>query len=155
MLRGEFIRADGLVIPNNITTFGAATILAAAMRNTVPTFWVGLCDAVPDPDLQIEDLTEPTIATNGYGRIQITRDDTGWPTVGETNGEPFIESDWLTWAATGGAFDEEIRRMFIAASETDTTGDVFALSAALPALVEIDEATAEADRRFKYRIYLR
>lgn len=155
MLRGEFIRADGLVIPNNITKYGASVLLAAAMRNTVPVFWVGLCDAVPSPDLQIEDLTEPTIATHGYARIQITRDAAGWPTVGETNGEPFIESGWLTWLAVGGAFDAEIRRMFICASQTATTGDVFALSAALPALVEIDTATVEAARRFKYRVYLR
>ncbi len=154
MLRGEFHCANGLVIPNNITKFGAATILAAAMRNTVPAFWVGLVDGVPDPDLQLEDLTEPTF-TNGYARIAITRDGTGWPTTGEVNGEPYIESGWLTWAATGGNFSEQIRRMVIVPDDTDTTGNVFALSAALPALLTITPTTLEADRRFKYRIYLR
>jgi hypothetical protein len=155
MLRGEFRTPSGLVIPNNITKFGAETILAAALRNTVPAFWVGLVDGVPDPDLQAEDLTEPTIATNGYARIQIARSNVGWPTAGETNNEPYLESDWLTWAATGGNFNQAIRRMAIFPDDTDTTGNVFALSAALPALRTITPTTLEADRRFKYRIYLR
>lgn len=155
MLRGEFHTPSGLVIPNNITKFGAAMILAAAMRNTVPAFWVGLVDGVPDPDLQLEDLTEPTLGVNGYARIQITRDNTGWPTTGEMNGEPYIESGWLTWTATGGAFDQQIRRMVLLPDDTDLTGNVFCLSAALPALRTINESTAEADRQFKYRIYLR
>lgn len=155
MLRGEFHCGNGLVIPNNITKSGAATILAAAMRNTVPTFWVGLVDGVPDPDLLIEDLVEPTIGTNGYGRIQITRDNTGWPTTGEVNGESYIESDWLTWVATGGNFNQQIRRMMICSTQNGTTGNVFALSAALPALLTITPTTLLADRRFKYRVYLR
>jgi len=154
MLHGEFRTPSGLVIPNNITKFGAETILAAALRNTVPTFWVGLVDGVPDPDLQIEDLEEPSF-TNGYARIQIARSSGGWPGSGEVNGEPYLESDWLTWAASGGNFSKSIRRMMIVADNDDTTGDVFALSAALPALRLITPTTLEADRRFKYRIYLR
>lgn len=154
MLRGEFHCGDGLVIPNNITTFGAETILAAALRNTVPTFWVGLVNGVPDPDLQIEDLEEPTF-TNGYGRIAIARSSLGWPGIGQVNGEPYLESDWLTWAATPGNFSIPIRRMMITSTQAGTTGSVFALSAALPALVTITPATLEANRRFKYRLYLR
>lgn len=155
MLRGEFIRADGLVIPNNITVFGAQTILYAAMRNTVPTFWVGLVDAVPTQDLQIEDCQEPVIGTHGYGRIQILRSTPGWPGSGTVNAEPYVESDWLIWTATGGAFSLAIRRLMLVTSDVAVTGDVFALSAPLPEAILIDAATPEADRKFKYRIYLR
>ncbi len=155
MLRGEFIRADGLVIPNNLTIFGADTLLKAALRNTVPTFWVGLVDGVPETELQIEDLDEPTIGTNGYARQQITRDSTGWPVADVLNGEPYLESLWLTWAASGGSFDQAIRRLMIVPSQTDITGDVFALSAPLEGLVTIGVATVEDDRKFKYRLYLR
>jgi len=155
MLRGEFITPTGLVIPNNITKFGAQTLLAAALRNTVPTFWVGLVDGVPESELQIEDLEEPTLGVNGYARIQIARSNGGWPNSGEINGEPYLESDWLTWAAAGGNFDQTIRRMMIVSDDDATTGNVFALSAALPTPRLITPTTSEADRRFKYRIYLR
>ena len=142
------------MIPNNVTKFGAASILAAALRNAVPTFWVGLVDGVPDANLLIENLQEPAF-TNGYARIQITRDAGGWPVSGEVNGEPFLESDWLTWAAVGGNFSKSIRRMMIVTDSVATTGNVFALSAALPALRQITPTTAEANRKFKYRLYLR
>lgn len=155
MLRGEFHDGNGLVIPNNITKFGAATILSAAFRNTVPTFWVGLVEGASTPDLLLEDLDEPTIGTNGYGRIQITRDEAGWPIVGELNGEPFIESGWLTWAAVGGNFDKPIQRMVLVNNSNSLTGSVIALSAPLSVARTIGPATLEADRRFKYRVYLR
>jgi hypothetical protein len=73
MFRGEFHRADGLVIPNNVTIFGAQSILTGFARNTVPTFFVGLCNAVYQPDLTLAQLEEPTIATNGYARFPYTR----------------------------------------------------------------------------------
>ena len=155
MLRGEFIFASGLVVPNNITKFGAESILRGAMRGEALTFWVGLVDAAPDADLLIENVTEPTIGTNGYARQQLTQDATGWPTVGETNAEPYVETDWLTWTATGGDFDQATSRMMIVTSETDLTGDVFALSAAAPTLAAVTPTTPEADRKFKYRVYLR
>lgn len=155
MLRGEFIFDNGLVIPNNITPAGCQLLLAAALRNTVPTFWVGLCSAVYEPDLGIEDLIEPTIATNGYSRLAVARDITGWPSDGQVNGEVYFESLSLVWQAIGGPFDQPITRMFICASETSLTGDVFCLSAALPADLVIEPATLLVDRTFKYRIFAR
>jgi hypothetical protein len=155
MLRGEFIRGDGLILPNNITKFGAATILAAALRGTDFAMWAGLVDGVASPTLQIGSVIEPTIGANGYGRIQIARSSVGWPGSGEVNGEPYLESDWLTWAASGGSFNQSTRRMMIVLSQTATTGDVFALSAPQPAYQIITPTTPEAERRFKYRIYLR
>jgi hypothetical protein len=158
--RGEFIRSDGLVIPNNVTVFGRATLLAAALRNTVPTFYVGLVDASPDPELLIADCVEPAIGTHGYARIQITRDDAGWPGSGTLNGQPYLESDWMIWEATGGAFDQAVQRLMLVSNATNIAMDVsdanlkvIALSAAMPLLLTVDVATLEADRKFKYRLY--
>jgi hypothetical protein len=155
MLRGEFRFANGQVIPNNITTAGAHLLLAAALRNTVPTFWVGLCSAVYAPDLEVQDVVEPTIATNGYARLAVARDSTGWPSDGEVNGEVYFESLPLVWQATGGPFDQPITRMFICGSEAGLTGDIFCLSGALPDDFTVDITTPEVDRTFNYRIYLR
>lgn len=155
MLRGEFIRSDGLVIPNNLTIFGSDTILKAAMANIAPSFWVGLCDAQPDPNLQIESVIEPTIGTNGYGRIQIPRTSVGWPNSGQVNNEPYIESEYLTWTAVGGNFNQPTRRLMIVPSQNGLTGDVFCLSAPLATTYAITPATPLIDRQFRYRIYLR
>lgn len=160
MLRGEFIRGDGLVIPNNITLYGARTILAAALRNDAPTFHVGLVYAAPDPDLLISDCVEP-LFQDGYERKQITRDNAGWPVEGNLNGEPYFESDWLTWTATAD-FSEAILRMMLVQNATNMADDlsdknlkVIALSGALPADLTITPTTPEANRKFKYRVYLR
>lgn len=156
MLRGEFIRADGLVIPNNITSWGAARILRAAMLNVDSEWWVALVNVVPEQDLQIEDLNEPTIGVNGYERIEILRSIVGWPAEGTLNGEFYVESGFLTWEAVGGDFDAAVTRMAILTSETDTDGEeVVCLSGAFPAELTVTPETAEADRKFKYRIYLR
>lgn len=158
--RGEYIRFDGLVIPNNVTVFGRATLLAAALRNTVPTFYVGLVDAAPDPELLIADCFEPTVGTNGYARIQITRDNAGWPGIGTLNNQPYLESDWLEWTAVGGPFNQTVQRMMlvmhstnVGADESDANLKVLALSAAMPLPLLVDVATPEADRKFKYRLY--
>src|SRR3546814_18747579 len=37
MIRGEFIRGDGLVLPNNITSYGAELLLAAALQGVATT----------------------------------------------------------------------------------------------------------------------
>lgn len=155
MLRGEFRFQNGLIIPNNVTIVGAGNILAAALRNTAIEFWVGLCSGVYEPDLTIQDLVEPTIGVNGYERLVITRDGTGWPVTGVVNGENFFESLPLIWEAVGGPFDEEVTRMFISQEESATSGDVIAISAALPDDLLIEADTPEVDRTFKYRLYLR
>jgi len=158
MLRGEFIRADGLVIPNNITQFGAKTILGAAYAAEAPRFFVGLVEAAPSSTLQIENCAEPTIGVGGYARQEIPRTAVGWPVQGDVNGEPYIESRWLTWEASAD-YSRSIRRLMLLAGDSDTltdiTGPVMALSAALPAPLIVKPATILQERRFKYRVYLR
>jgi hypothetical protein len=157
MLRGEFRFNNGLVLPNNVTEAGSAAILAAALRNTPITFWVGLCSAVYAPDLRIEDLVEPTLLTNGYARLAVARDSTadGWPGGGLVNGENYLESKALTWSAVDEPFDESVTRMFICQTQDGLAGDVLALSAALPDDLLIGVDTPEVDRTFRYRLYMR
>lgn len=159
-MRGEFHCANGLVIPNNITRFGARTLLAAAVRNEVPTFYVGLVDGAPDPDLLISSLSEPLFA-NGYTRQAILRSNVGWPVEGVVNGETYFESDWLTWASTD-KFDKPVRRLMLVSNQTNVADDatpknlrVLALSATMPADLLITKDTPEANRKFKYRLYAR
>jgi len=155
MLRGEFRFKNGLVIPNNVTTFGAQTILDLALRAHVADFYVGLCQGVYTPDLQIESLIEPTIGVNGYARLALARNDVDWPTAGLLNGQPYLESKDLVWLAVGAAFDKPITRMFIAPSADAVVGNLFCLSGALPAELTIGPDTIESDRTFNYRLYLR
>lgn len=148
MFRGEFIRGDGLVIPNNVTKVGARTLLAAALRNTVPVFTVGLVNAQPDPDLTLSDMVEPSVA-GGYARKPVTRDEAGWPVMGELNGEPYFETAPLVWEATA-AYSESVRRLALF-----NGNDVLALSGAMPNDLLIDENTNLPNRTFKYRLYAR
>ena len=151
--RGEFIRKDGLVIPNNVTLYGAQRILRLAVTQIETEFWMALVDAAPDTELQIEDMTEPTIGTNGYARQAIERTTVGWPVVSQLNGEAFVETREFVFAADGGDFDQEVSRIAFVESETATDGDVIALSSAFPAKILITPATILADRTFKYRLY--
>lgn len=161
MFRGEFRCKNGLVIPNNITMYGTGIIMDFAFRGREflegEFFRVGLCTGVFEPDLQIEDLTEPTPGLNGYVRIELDRTEEDWPEYGDVNGESYVESRELVWEADGGDFDQPINRMFImyeyTENEEGTFGNVFALSAALPEEFVITPTTDVNDRTFTYRIY--
>lgn len=156
MLRGQFIRGDGIIIPNNVTLYGAKRILTLAMTQVETNFFMALVDAQPDSGLRIEDLDEPTIGENGYARQPIERTSlVGWPTVGDLNGEAYIESKAFSFAAAGGPFDKEVRRLCFLESVDALEGDVIALSAAFPSKILIDVDTPVEQRTFKYRLYLR
>ena len=146
-LRGEFIRGDGLVIPNNVTLAGKQMMLAAALRNIVPTFFIGLVDAEPAAAIDLAGK-EPSPA-GGYARKPVSRDKIGWPGDGVLNGQPWVESDWLEWAAVGVKYDKIVRRLALMSD----AGLVYALSAAMPEDLEITPTLEVQYRRFKYRIY--
>lgn len=153
MLRGQFERGDGLILPNNITQFGIQTLLELALRDEDADFWVGLCSAVYTPDLTVADISEPSIGTNGYARIAVPRSALGWPNSGTINSEFYLQTDFLIWTASGGDFDIPISRMFICLHETSLVADVFALSAALPDEITITPLTVESERKFRYSIF--
>ena len=160
--RGEFRFANGLILPNNLTDYGAQEMLKMSLWGSdsvlvapAGSFDVGLCTGLPSLTAQIEDLTEPTIGVNGYARIAVTRDTTGWPNSGTVNGQFYTETGDLVWTASGGDFDQSIQRLFFSNQLSLTTGDFLALSAAMPNPVTIGTATLAADRTFRYRVYSR
>lgn len=154
-MRGEFLRADGLVIPNNIMSAGGLHILRTAFQHLSIPIWMGLCRAVPTPDLNLDDCVEPTQGVNGYARVEIPQTDAGWPISGFLHGEAYIESQPSIFIASGGNFDQPVERMFLTAIPAAVVGDVLCLSAALPAPLTISPTTPLAERTFRYRIYLR
>lgn len=154
-MRGQFVRGDGLVIPNTVSLAGAQMLLTAALRNTVPTIYAALVKGFPTAGMLIDNLTEPTIGTNGYERIAISRDSTGWPTLSNLGSEAYIETDWLTWAASGGPFNQEVNRVCLIGTNTYTPTDpVYALSGPFEAFTTIDVPTDLDLRRFKYQLFI-
>lgn len=155
-MRGRFFRADGLVLPNNISKAGAKMILESAFRNTVPEFYVALVVGAPDLDMTMAVMEEPTIGVAGYARIPVLRSAAGWPNSAEIAGERVIGTDWLTWAPTGSGFDKPIQRLALLGNPTGITGatPVYALSSPLPLAVTLLEDTPISQRQFKYEIYL-
>lgn len=154
-MRGEFIRGDGLVVPNNVSLDGKEMILASAFQHASQTFYAALVAGAATLDMTMGDMTEPTIGTNGYARVAISQDDTGWPVIANLDSEMYVETDWLTYTASGGNFDETVQRIALVAAGTYTAGDsVFALSGLFPAEIIITPTTDLALRRFKYRFYL-
>lgn len=156
MLRGEFVRGDGLVIPNNITTYGAEKILTAAFRGELLSLHIGLANCNPHPLLNLNQLNEPTIGVNGYARQSISQDDTDWPTISNLSGEVYFETRNYIFTPTGAGFDKPITRPVIVNHATDVAGLlVVAVGSALPAAVTLLADTPEAERTFKYRIFAR
>lgn len=151
MLRGEFIRGDGLRIPNNITRAGVEALLRAACQNESLSFYMALADCVPDPDLVLADAGEPT-ATNGYARVLIERDSTGWPTVDDVSGEVYAETKPAVFTASGGNFSRESSRIMLVSASS--AGTPLAVSSAFTSIT-ITPATAEELRTFVYRLYMR
>lgn len=154
-MRGEFIFDNGLVIPNNITTRGAKLLGERALQGlTTPLMYVGLCAGVPTVGLQIQEVAEPAF-TNGYARQLLAQNIVDWPNTGLVAGETYFESKAFVFAAASGNFSIAVTRGFIVLHPTLNAGDVFCLSAPLPAPLLITPATDVADRTFRYRVYTR
>jgi hypothetical protein len=119
-------------------------------------FFVGMCQAVPVDTMSLADITEPTIAVNGYARLAITRDSIGWPTEGTVNNEPFIEALDRVFVPSGGAFDQQTTRLFLTPEVSALAGELWALSEAFSALPKtFDLSTPLGERTFRYRIHTR
>lgn len=154
-IRGEFIRGDGLKIPNNITRVGCQRILNAAFNGGTLSFWLALVRGVYAPDLTMTSLVEPTIGTNGYARQPLlTGVSQDWNSAVLTDDGAYVISDSKVFTPVGGAFDEAIQRLAIVDSLDSNAANVVALSNALPSPSTIDLSTAEPQRTFAYRVYL-
>jgi hypothetical protein len=114
---------------------------------------MALVAGAPIPDLQMDQLVEPTIGVNGYARRELEQV-VDWDTEGTLNGVPYIESAAKVFVATGGGFNQAIRRLALVPTLTDLDGDVYSVSAPLPADLSILSTTPVEDRTFRYRVYL-
>ena len=146
-MRGEFIRGDGLVLPNNITITGAQRILAGTFapgNGLLGPFGLGLCNGVYTPNMTTNDLDYDS-------RLQffVPLPAVDW-TLGVVNGEAFAESPPVIFAAA--PYNKDVTRLFLG---RELTANVYALSSPFPAPVRITIATPTAERTFRYRLYLR
>jgi hypothetical protein len=154
-MEGRFIRGDGLILPNNISQAGAAAILAAAFRNDVPAFFLGLVSGAPTPTMTLADMIEPTIGTNGYARQAVTRNAAGWPEQGVVGNQRYISTDWITFAAAGGNFNQPIQRVALFnTGVANPVNPVWALSSPMADPIVITPATPLVERKFKYAVYI-
>lgn len=154
-MRGQFVRGDGLILPNNVSLAGAEVILRGAFRLTPQAFFAALVTGAPTKSMTQADMVEPAIGTNGYARQAITQDAVGWPTIGTVASERYIESAWVTFEAVGGDFSAPVQRVALLGYATlDLAHPIFALSALMPEEITITPATPLANRRFKYQFFL-
>lgn len=154
-MRGEFIRGDGQVIPNNISLEGAKLILGSAFRDSGLNLYMCLVSGAPSIDMTQGDMLEPVLGTNGYARQLIEKGEDDWLVVGNLGDEAYIESKMVTFEATGGDFSRGIQRMaLVTTSALSALSPVVSLSSPLTTELVITPTTDLVDRQFKYRIYL-
>lgn len=154
-MRGEFIRGDGLVIPNNVSLAGAQMILAAALQGVVSPIYAALVKGYPSSGMTSALVTEPTIGVNGYARIQIAQAEANW-ILGNNGGEAYAQSGWLTWAASADpGFDKPVNRVCLLGTNAYNAGDsIFCMSQAFDVDLTINVETPLEQRQFKYQLYL-
>ena len=153
MLRGEFIRGDGLGIPNNISTYGASKLLDLAIRGAAATLYFGLVRGFPAKAGLKSSLIEPTIGVGGYARQTLARSNAGFPTLSTLGTEAFVESADIVFPASGN-YSQAVNRIMLCDDLNNVAGNYMALSAPFPAELSITAATPILQRTFKYRIYL-
>lgn len=156
MRRGQFVRGDGLILPNNISLIGGQMLLAAACRNTVPTFYAALVSGFPLAAMSSAIVSEPTIGVRGYARVPIERSAVGWPSLSNLGNEAYIETDWLEFISTADpGFDHPINRVCLLGTSVYGAGDpIYAMSSPLDADLTIIPATPLDQRRFKYQLFI-
>lgn len=145
---GEFIITDRAwnehVFPNQFTIAGAQQVMLAAFRQEQLNWFVGLCAHNPGDNIALPNVQEPS-GLNGYARVALPGDSTNWPTIGQINGETYVESRNFTFVSTG-PYDIATNRLFI----TDGTS-VIAVSSPLEGGIGF----VEADVTTKYRLWFR
>lgn len=122
------------IVENNIVWQGRQSflqMLVQAISTDVGVggnYYVGLCGYSVTADMSLANLVgEPTIGTNGYQRIAIPRNPTGWPTVDRVNGISRAVSRTSTFAASGGAIGP-FRRLFLTNASSGSSGVLYSIS---------------------------
>lgn len=113
-------------------------------------FYVGACKQIPSVgDILTNISTEPTFV-NGYARVAISRDATGFPTVDSVNGAVRILSKALSFSAVGGNFDRPFDRLFLCDAVSGFTGNLIGYSGAYSSDIIVEDGT-QFD--FKFELY--
>jgi hypothetical protein len=146
-IAGEFIIADEEgnehVVPNQFTTIGIQQVLKSAFWAQVPHWYMGLCAHNPGDSIPLISINEPV--GNGYSRQDLAFGITNWPTIGNINGESYIQTRDCTFALTGPT-SVEVNRLFITDGEY-----VIAISAAMQGGLQ----NLNGNVTQKYRLYFR
>lgn len=113
-------------------------------------FYIGACKQIPDVgDVLTTITTEPNFV-NGYARVPISRDATGFPTVDTVNGAVRILSKALAFSAVGADFDKVFDRLFICDVATGFVGNLIGYSGAYSADILVQDGTTFD---FKFELY--
>ena len=148
-LSGEFIlkmaNGDEHVLPNQFTVIGMQQVLTAAFQQADLTWYMGLCASQPTDSIALSALVEPTVGVNGYQRDALALNSTNWPTIGNINGESYIESREVTFTASGD-YDESVNRLFL----TDGTY-VIAISSPMQEGLHVVDTTFAVNYRLWFR----
>ena len=157
-MRGQFIltnlqTGEEQIIPNTIVGEGAEAFFATLFNTTaLGTFYMGLCNQVPDnSDVLLDITTEPTIGVNGYARGVLARNGVDWPVISSQNGETFVTSKAIVFTASGGAFDAPFTRLFISSVATGFVGTLFSYSAALASEITLADGVSYSAQ---YRMFM-
>lgn len=138
-MHGRFILPSlGLVLPNMVVDAGEESFLKMIFRADVTdvasggNFYIGLVKDTPAETDTLATLTGEPSATNGYARIAVERDATGWPTIDQPTTSFRAVSKEVLFQASGGPIGP-FTRIFLCNAASGTSGILFAVSAALPA----------------------
>lgn len=144
-------------VDNMICSAGAESLLKMMFRGTTAdvsvggNFYIGICgSAAAFADTLASISTEPTV-TNGYARIALTRDATGFPTIATVNGIWRALSKSITFTASGGAFSQNLVRIFLSNVASGTSGILYAYSGALINAITIADGQSY---QITYEFYL-
>ena len=163
-MRGQFRIFAGtnreIVVPNlipNEAELAYLEILFQGNDTYVPlstgNYYVGLSgsDAF-DEDTTLATLPGELTSQGGYARLALARNATDWPTVALVNGDGKAESKAVTFSASGAAFSDAIRRIFLCNVATGTAGKLLAVSASIATPVQVNDGE---DFPTRYDVYLR
>ncbi len=106
---------------NNLADEGESLFLDCVLRSTScpTTFYLRLYNDTPTETDTLASLTgEPT--TNGYTKPELTRNNTGWPTLALDSGDYMATSKTVTFSASGGSWGPVT--YCVLATSTDTSG---------------------------------
>ena len=128
--------SEEIWLPNQILTAGQEAFLdmiatgATGIIAGGGNFYFGLCNVALSDSAVLTDIvgiSEPTIGTNGYARATAARNGTGWPTIGNVNGEGRAQSAQFSFTGSGGSFDRSYDRVFMT-NVASGTGTLLAIT---------------------------